>query len=106
MKIARGDLLPPLTANLTNTSTAGVTTPVDLTTATSIRVIGRRAGATTNLFDRTVTGTSGGVVTMQWQTADTAVAGRIKVEVEVTWPGSKPQTFPVRDAVDVYDDLG
>ncbi len=108
MRIKRGDLLPALTATLTDTPTGGVTTPVNLTTATSIRVIGRRAGAVTNLFDRAATGTSGGVVTMQWQAADTAVAGRIWVELEVTWPGAKPQTFPVRGQlpVDVYDDFG
>ncbi len=108
MRIKRGDLLPVLTATLTDTPAGGVAAPINLTTATGIRVIGRRAGVATNLFDRTVTGTAAGVVTMPWQAADTAIAGRLWVEIEVTWPGSKPQTFPARGqlAVDVYDDFG
>ncbi len=108
MRIKRGDLLPALTATLTDTPAGGVTAPVNLTTATGIRVIGRRAGATVNLFDRAATGSAAGVVTMPWQAADTAIVGRIWVEYEVTWPGAKPQSFPARGqlAVDVYDDFG
>lgn len=107
MRIKRGDLLPALTATLTDTI-AGVVTPVNLTTATSIRVIGRRESATVNLFDRAVTGGADGKVTMAWQAGDTSVSGRIYIEVEVMWPGSKPQTFPPSSqlVVRVEDDLG
>jgi hypothetical protein len=45
---------------------------------------------------------------MDWQAPDTAVPGDLYVEVEVTWPGSKPQTFPPDDyeVVEVMQDLG
>lgn len=99
MKMYRGDLKPDLQVNCTDD---GV--PVDLTTANSIRIIGMRGG--TELFDRTVTGTSGGVVTMEWEAADTSETGRISVEVEVTWPGSKPQTFRPASVVEVVPDFG
>lgn len=101
MHVKQHDLLPALVADL-----AGDTGPVDLTAATSIKVIGTQRGVA--LFSRTATGTSGGVVTMQWQTGDTANIGPINVEVEVTWPGSKPQSFPASGymTVVVEADLG
>lgn len=97
MKMYRNDLKPDLELTLTDG-----TTPVDLTVATSVRVIGIKDGVI--LINRTVTGTAEGVVTMQWQAADTAKVGRIEVEVEVTWPGSKPQTFRPASAVDIEAD--
>lgn len=98
MKMFRGDLKPDLTIDLTDGDT-----PVDLSTATSVRIIGMRGSELA--FDRTPTSMTDGTVTMEWQTADTATTGRILVEVEVTWPGTKPQTFrPVSNAVDIAAD--
>jgi hypothetical protein len=99
VRIYRGDLKPDLTITCTSDGNA-----VDLTTATSIRIIGVRDGTT--LFDRTVTGTDQGVITMQWETTDTTDTGRIHVEAEVTWPGGKPQTFRPQEAIDVVPDYG
>lgn len=102
MRIYRGDLKPDLHITLYDGDT-----PVDLTTAAAVKVIGVRDGQPA--FTHTVTGAGAdGVVTMPWQTDDTAVAGTIKVEVEVTWPGGggKPQTFRPDDVVQVDPDLG
>lgn len=97
MKLYRNDLKPDLVVTLTDGGT-----PINLTTATSVRVIGVKSGAT--LFNRTTTGTSAGVVTMPWEVGDTDEAGRIYVEVEVTWPGNKPQTFRPHEVVDIVAD--
>lgn len=102
MRMFRGDLKPDLELTLTDGKPA---TPVDLTGATAIRVIGRKNSAV--LFDRAPTELSGaaeGVVVMEWQPADTAETGRVYVEVEVTWPGGKPQTFRSGSVVDINAD--
>ena len=99
MKMYRGDLKPDLTITCTDDEA-----PVNLTTATAIRVIGVRNG--TVVFDRAGTGTAEGVVTMAWQAEDTATAGHIQVEAEVMWPGNKPQTFRPAGVVEIVPDLG
>jgi hypothetical protein len=102
MTIKRGDTIPPLSITLTDNGAV-----VDLTTATTIKIIAVRAGAP--VFTRTVTGTSLGVVNMPWQTTDTAVAGMMTLEVEVTWPQPfAVQTFPADSVlyVNVVPDLG
>ena len=85
----RGDTAPPLSVTLTDNGT-----PVDLTTATTIRV--RAAMNGTPVFTHTVTGTNQGVITMPWQATDTAIPGMLEIECEVTWPGTTApvQTFP------------
>lgn len=98
MRMYRGDLKPDLTITCSDDGQ-----PVDLTTAVGVRVIGVRGSIVA--FDRTVTGGADGVVTMEWQAEDTATPGRLLVEVEVMWPGSKPQTFrPASNAVDIVAD--
>lgn len=97
MKIYRGDLKPDLVVTLTD---GGV--PINLTSAASIRLIGTRLGVV--VIDVLVTGTSQGVVTYLWAEQDTAVIGDIDIEVEVMWPGDKPQTFRPRQRVEVVTD--
>lgn len=87
-EIKQGDLLPTMLITCLNGST-----PVDLTGATSIKIKGSKDGGTTLAFSKTVTGNAAGEVTLVWEVADTATAGDIYVEVEVTWAG-KSQTFP------------
>ena len=98
MKVYQDDLMPNVVLDLTDGGE-----PIDLTVATAIRVIGVRG--TTTVFNRTVAGTAEGVVTMPLQAGDTATIGRIQVEVEVMWPGNKPQTFRPASTLDVVPDL-
>ena len=97
LTMSTGDLKPDLEVTLSSPDEA-----VDVSTATAVRVIGKQAGAI--LFDRDladgVTAVAVGdtsVVTMEWEAGDTDVPGRIYVEVEVTWPGTLPQTFRLDD---------
>ncbi len=105
LHLKRGDLLPALEVTITNADT-GV--PVNLATATSVRIIGTRNWVA--LFNDTTPtrDNPAGKVTHTWLAAETAVAGRIAIEVEVTWPGGMVQTFPPAGylAVDVGPDLG
>lgn len=64
--------------------------PVNLTGATC-RLIGRRDAVV--LINASVTGSSVGVITYQWQAADTAATGQLELEVEVTRAG-RVQTYP------------
>jgi hypothetical protein len=99
MRMATGDLEPDLEVTLYG---------VDATTASSIRVLGRRADNDI-IFDRAPTTTtlvgSDTKVTMAWVDGDTDDRGRIQIEVEVTWPGVRPQTFRPDGGVDLYTDF-
>lgn len=103
MKIKRGDLKPDLVIDLTDDpDDSGERVPFDPSAAESIRIIGVRGTAV--VFDRTPTSQTGSELRMEWTPGDTAVVGRIFLEVEITWPGDKPQTVPVDDAVIVVAD--
>lgn len=98
----RGDTAPPLLITCYDGDT-----PVDLSTATSARlIITDRAG--TNVVDAAVTGDAAGQVA--YTLPPTAVANvlRLYAEVEVTWPGGTIQTFPASGTltIDVVADLG
>lgn len=85
-----GDLEPDLEVELSSTDD-----DVDVSTATSVRILGKRRGEL--IFDRPPSDTEvvdgKSVVTMVWQAGDTDEVGQIQIEVEVTWPGVRPQTF-------------
>lgn len=100
MRITRGDLEPDLVVTCYDG-----TTPVDLTTATAITMVGVLDGST--LFRREVANSGAdGVITLPWEAGDTDTAGELALEVEVVWPGNRPQTFPVGDKVVIVPDLG
>lgn len=103
MTMKKGDLLPDLVITVTGVGGA----VVNLTTATTITVIGEMEGAAVPLFQRAATGNASGVVTMAWQPGDTATAGRLNISVKVVWPGTKPQHFPASSflSVDIEDTL-
>lgn len=111
MNIYRNDLEPPLRIDL-QTKVEGTLDeyePVDLTTATAVRVIGVD-NTNTLAIDRSVTLTSGqklaGLVEMPWEAGDTDTVGTLKFEVEVMWPGNRPQTFRPQAAVKIVADRG
>lgn len=101
MTMYTGDLKPDMEVTLTAAD------PVDLTLATAVRIIGQRDGET--IFDRPPSTTEvvgdTSVVTMVWQDGDTDEPGVIDVEVEVTWPGPRKQTFRARGGVNVAPDF-
>lgn len=101
LHLKRGDTLPALVCTLTDDGA-----PVDLTTATTIRVLLRRGSTLT--VNRVVTGTNQGLITMPWETGDTTAAGTLRGEVQVTWPDGRVRTFPPTDVflVVIADDLG
>ena len=101
LEIKRGDLMPPLTGIITDNGD-----PVNGTTAVLARVIAWRDGAL--LFRRPVTIGADGTWTMPWVEGDTDQVGDLLIEVEVTWPGTRPQTFPGDgyETVRVHQDLG
>jgi hypothetical protein len=84
--------------------------PIDLTTATAVRIIVTTLDKTNELLDRAVTIDAGtdGWVELEWQAGDTATVGRYLVEFEVMWPSNKPQTFPNTgyNWLVIADDLG
>lgn len=89
--VKRHDTKPDLIATLTDSDG----TIANLSTATSVKVIGSSRDTREVVFSRAPeSATSLGVVTMPLQTGDTATAGIINVEVEVTWPTGRIQTFP------------
>lgn len=92
LNVKRGDLEPSISVVLDDAGT-----PVDLTVATAVRFLMTDATGTV-IVDRAMTKgnqtTDPGLVTMAWQSADTDTAGLHFGEVEVMWPGNRPQTFP------------
>jgi hypothetical protein len=102
VRMYTGDLEPDLKVTLSSATEA-----VDITTASSVRIIGRRG--LDIIFDRAPTDTiidgDTSVVTMEWGAGDTDERGRIQIEVEVTWPGTRPQTFRADGGVDILTDF-
>lgn len=97
--INRGDQQPPLLINLTDDGL-----PVDLSSATNIRMIVRDGPDSGNppIIDVTLPGRPvDGVLMYNWLPTDTSRAGKFKVQVEVTWPGALKQTFPLGGYADL-----
>lgn len=103
LRMKRHDTAPALTIHLTDNGT-----PVDLTTATGIKVLGSHDTDLNVHFARVVTGDVNGLVMMNWQASDTAVPGLLNIEVEVTNADNTVQSYPGSGylRVIVEDDLG
>ena len=95
LQVKRGDTAPPMTLTLTDD---GV--PVDLSSATRIRVIAV-AGGTAVIDDPGLSGSDVGVVVRPWLPAETATVQEYQVEVKVTWPDTTIRTFPADGALTV-----
>lgn len=106
--LKQNDLQPDFRARLLDEDT-----PVDLTSATSVQMLmrNRRAGlkvhAPMAIADQTDTDLKG-VVSYTWAPGDTDTAGDFQAEIQVTWPNSKPQTFPAKGHITIVieKDLG
>ena len=95
LQVKRGDTAPPMPLTLTDD---GV--PVDLSSATRIRVIAV-AGGTAVIDDPGLSGSDVGVVVRPWLPAETATVQEYQVEVKVTWPDTTIRTFPADGALTV-----
>lgn len=103
-RIKQHDLEPPLQIDLSGSTG-------DLNGVVSWKVIGKRG--TTVVFtdtapDHAVGTPTTALVTHHWVAGETDVVGVINIEVEVTWPTGRPQTFPPAgyNQVKVTADLG
>lgn len=101
MTMYTGDLKPDLKITLSASD------PVNIDDAVSVRIIGERDGEI--VIDRAPTSTEvvgdTSIVTMLWVDGDTDVPGTIAFEVEVIWPGPRPQTFRPRNGVTIAPDF-
>lgn len=98
-----GDRKPDLRITLSDSAGDGV----DATEAALVRVIGKRGSV--EVFDAeadtvTVDGLTS-IVTHAWGAGETDTAGWIAVEVEVTWPDGKLQTFRPEAGVKIVADF-
>jgi hypothetical protein len=88
------------------------TTPVDLTSVMAIlflmrsrkglKAVGPMTVADQSMLDNV------GICRYDWVLGDTDTTGTYNVEVQVTWPNARPQTFPANQyiTVDIQKDLG
>jgi hypothetical protein len=104
-RIKQHDLEPPLIIDVTGS--AG-----DLDGVESWKVIGKLGDDvvfTDTAPEVEVTASkTGAAVTHKWADGETDTAGLLHVEIEATWPGGRPQTFPPAGtvAVRIEPDLG
>lgn len=93
--IKRGDRLPVLEAVCIDKDT-DPDTPVDLTSAASVKFIMRKQGSSTTKVSATATfgNRPDGEVYYEWAANDTDTAGDFDGEFELTWSDGKVQTFP------------
>lgn len=90
----QGDLEPALVIDIYGEG-------ANLHGVTTWRVIGRMRGGAALLFNDTAPNvvvdpgdSQKAVVTHTWTAPQTAELGLLRIEVEATWPGGRPQTFP------------
>lgn len=103
--IKRGDTAPAFRARCLDGSA-----PVDLTSASQVRLLVKRSGSVAVSSVMTVEdqATNPGWVHHTWQVGETSAAGNFRGEVEVTWGDGTVQTFPAEGyaPIRVTDDLG
>lgn len=95
-QIKRHDTTPPLPLHLTSLDPATkVTTDIDLSTATKVRVIIARSSGDTPIVDREVAARpADGRFELAWEPGDTDIDGTWQAEVEITWGDGTIQTAP------------
>ena len=103
----QNDLEPPAQAPLLNADGS----PIDLTTATSVKFLMRPTGTSGSpkvTHAVTITDAANGIVKYAWVSGDTDTVGTFDQEWEITWPTSRPQTVPNHgyNTVVIEDDLG
>lgn len=104
----RNDTAAPFRAQCLDGERVDEASPVDLTGATSARLIMRKPDTTVLSAAVTIEPGTEGRVFYDWGPSDLALVGEHAVEVEVTWANAKIQTFPARGhcVITVGHDLG
>lgn len=102
LTIKQNDTWPPLKATLTDENG-----PIDLTTATAVRVIMKGTTVTIDGVCTVVSATTG-EVSYTWAAGDTAVNGSYNTEFEINWGSGRIETVPNDSykTVEIKDDLG
>jgi hypothetical protein len=102
--IKQNDRLPELVATCLASGVAA-----DLTTAVSVAFHMRSEGGGAAKVDAAavVVNAAGGIVKYSWAAVDTDTSGSYEAEFEVTWSGSRTETFPNNGniTVEIVDDL-
>lgn len=101
--IKRHDTRPSLSATLKRDGVA-----IDLTTATSVKIILKPQGGGSNVIGTCVVVTpASGIIRYDWIAADTAVAGTYDCEFEINWGAGNKETVPntAEKTVDIRADL-
>lgn len=109
VQLKQHDLEPPFSAILYDGTDETTRVPVNLSAATSVVFIMKRKGSLIiNRRAMTVVDASAGSVSMSWQSGDTSLTGAHQAEIEVSWPGARPQTFPANGVITIFiePDLG
>jgi hypothetical protein len=93
IEMKRHDLEPRLVLRCTDAEGA-----IDIHLASSAKLIlsnrlGVKVNSTMAILDDG-TEEKRGLVEYTWQSGDTDTPGDFKTEIEITWPGSRPMTFP------------
>ena len=83
------DTEPPLTGTVTSSGTA-----LDVTVAEAVDVHIHRPDGTVLNRPAVVTSPGTGAWSFPWETGDLNTRGTYRVEVQITWPGGRPQTTP------------
>jgi hypothetical protein len=91
----QNDLEPPLSGTCMDydVPAGAAPKPVDLSAASLVTAHVRRTDWSV-ISREVVRGTDVGSWTLPWVVGDLSMPGQFGVQVQVTWPGVRPQTFP------------
>lgn len=103
--LKRNDTRPTLSVPLTEGASG---TPINLTTATSVKLMMKTQSGSLITRPATITSAAGGVVSVTFQSADTATSGEYSAEFEITWNDGGKETIPNDGwlTITILDDLG
>ena len=106
--IKQNDLVPAITATLMQAVGSAAATPIDLTTAVSVKFAMRDLAGGTAKVDAaaTVVTPAAGTVRYQWVGTDTDTIGNYQAEWQISWAAGK-QTVPGAgyDTISISDDI-
>ena len=104
----RGDTGPALRAQLLDGNDIEDAVPVDLTGASSAKLVMRKPDTSVLEGSMVIEAGTSGWVSYTWGASDLALVGQHAIEVEVTWANGTVQTFPAagHDLLVVGHDLG